>query len=78
MNKPMIIAHRGAKGIAPENTRTALRLGLNQGCEGIELDVHLSVDEEIVVCHDTILDRTTIGKGLGFILIFKCWMPRMC
>ena len=63
-NKPMIIAHRGAKGMAPENTLAAFRLGLNQGCEGIELDVHLTADEEIVVCHDMTLDRTTNGKGL--------------
>ncbi|MFC3843317.1 glycerophosphodiester phosphodiesterase [Paenibacillus sp. PFR10] len=64
INKPMIIAHRGAKGMAPENTLTAFRLGLTQGCEGIELDIHLTADEEIVVCHDMTLDRTTNGKGL--------------
>ncbi|MDD9269667.1 glycerophosphodiester phosphodiesterase [Paenibacillus sp. GCM10023248] len=64
INKPMIIAHRGAKGMAPENTLAAFRLGLSQGCEGIELDVHLTADEEIVVCHDMTLDRTTNGKGL--------------
>ncbi|NOU75886.1 glycerophosphodiester phosphodiesterase [Paenibacillus sp. LMG 31458] len=63
-NKPMIIAHRGAKGMAPENTLAAFRLGLSQGCEGIELDVHLTADEEIVVCHDMTLNRTTNGKGL--------------
>lgn len=62
--KPMIIAHRGAKGMAPENTLAAFRLGLEQGCEGIELDVHLTADEEIVVCHDATLDRTTDGHGL--------------
>jgi glycerophosphoryl diester phosphodiesterase len=61
---PMIIAHRGARGMAPENTLAAFRLGLSQGCEGIELDVHLTADEEIVVCHDLTLDRTTNGKGL--------------
>jgi glycerophosphoryl diester phosphodiesterase len=64
INKPMIIAHRGAKGMAPENTLVAFQLGLSQGCEGIELDVHLSADDEIVVCHDMTLDRTTDGKGL--------------
>lgn len=64
INKPMIIAHRGAKGMAPENTLAAFQLGLSQGCEGIELDVHLTADDEIVVCHDMTLDRTTNGKGL--------------
>lgn len=63
-HNPMIIAHRGAKGIAPENTLAAFQLGLDQGCQGIELDVQLTADEEIVVCHDLTLDRTTNGKGL--------------
>lgn len=64
LHKPMIIAHRGAKGLAPENTLAAFRLGMDQGCEGIELDVHLSADGEIMVCHDFTLDRTTDGTGL--------------
>lgn len=63
VHQPMIIAHRGAKGMAPENTLAAFRLGLDQGCEGIELDIHLTADGEIVVCHDDTLDRTTDGKG---------------
>ncbi|MCY9662347.1 glycerophosphodiester phosphodiesterase [Paenibacillus chondroitinus] len=62
-NKPMNIAHRGAKGMAPENTLAAFQLALSQGCEGIELDVHLTADDHIVVCHDMTLDRTTTGKG---------------
>ncbi|MFC9777031.1 glycerophosphodiester phosphodiesterase [Paenibacillus chitinolyticus] len=62
-NKPMIIAHRGAKGMAPENTLGAFKLGLEQGCEGIELDVHLSADGELVVIHDHTLDRTTDRQG---------------
>jgi glycerophosphoryl diester phosphodiesterase len=59
----MIIAHRGAKGMAPENTLAAFKLGMEHGCEGIELDVHLSVDGEILVCHDATLDRTSNGTG---------------
>ncbi|TBL72695.1 glycerophosphodiester phosphodiesterase [Paenibacillus thalictri] len=61
--KPMNIAHRGAKGLAPENTLAAFRLGMEHGCEGIELDIHLSADGEIIVCHDESLDRTTNGTG---------------
>lgn len=61
--RPMIIAHRGAAGEAPENTLAAFALGLEQGCTGIELDVHLSQDGEIIVCHDTTIDRTTDGQG---------------
>lgn len=49
--------------MAPENTLGAFQLGLDQGCEGIELDIHLTADGEIVVCHDLTLDRTTNGKG---------------
>lgn len=59
----MIIAHRGARGLAPENTLAAFKLGLEQGCEGIELDVHLTADGKIVVCHDATLDRTSNGSG---------------
>jgi len=61
--KPLIIAHRGAKGSAPENTLGSFRLAMEQGCDAIELDVHLSKDGEIIVCHDFTLDRTTNGAG---------------
>ncbi|WP_409341288.1 glycerophosphodiester phosphodiesterase [Paenibacillus sp. MBLB4367] len=61
--RPLIIAHRGASGEAPENTLGAFKLGLEQGCHAIELDVHLSKDGHIVVCHDTTLDRTTDRTG---------------
>lgn len=57
------IAHRGAKGYAPENTMTAFRRAIELGADGIELDVHLSADGQIVVLHDTTLDRTTTGSG---------------
>lgn len=61
--KPLVIAHRGAAGEAPENTLAAFRLGLEQGCDGFELDIHLTKDGEIVVIHDPTLNRTTNGKG---------------
>lgn len=59
----MVIAHRGAAGEAPENTLAAFALGLEQGCTGIELDIHLSKDGEIIVCHDATIDRTTDRAG---------------
>ncbi|QCT04023.1 glycerophosphoryl diester phosphodiesterase [Paenibacillus algicola] len=62
-NKPLIFAHRGASGEAPENTLAAFRLGLEQGCTGIELDIHLSKDNSLVVIHDDSIDRTTNGSG---------------
>lgn len=64
MKRSLIIAHRGASGEAPENTLAAFKLAVDQGCDGIELDIHLSQDQQIVVCHDESLDRTTTGSGL--------------
>ncbi|MDF2960939.1 MAG: glycerophosphoryl diester phosphodiesterase [Paenibacillus sp.] len=61
--QPLVIAHRGAKGEAPENTLAAFQLGLEQGCDAIELDIHLSKDGEIIVIHDYTLDRTTDMTG---------------
>ncbi|NEW04582.1 glycerophosphodiester phosphodiesterase [Paenibacillus sp. SYP-B3998] len=61
--KPIVIGHRGAAGEAPENTLASFALALEQGAEGIELDVHITKDGEIVVCHDPTLERTTNGAG---------------
>lgn len=58
-----VIAHRGASGYAPENTITAFKRALEQGCHAIELDVQLTKDGEIVVFHDWTLERTTNGFG---------------
>ena len=56
-------AHRGFSGRYPENTMLAFEKALETGCDGIELDVHLSRDGEIVIIHDEELDRTTDGRG---------------
>lgn len=58
-----IFAHRGASGYAPENTLEAFRLAMEQGADGIELDVHLSKDGQVVVIHDEIIDRVSNGQG---------------
>ena len=58
-----IWAHRGASGQAPENTLAAFRRACQQGADGIELDVQLSADGELVVIHDESLERTTDGRG---------------
>lgn len=60
---PLLVAHRGASGHAPENTIAAFRLALEMKVDGIELDVHMSRDGSIVVIHDSTVDRTTNGKG---------------
>ncbi|MEO9473952.1 MAG: glycerophosphodiester phosphodiesterase family protein [Cyclobacteriaceae bacterium] len=59
-----IIAHKGASGIAPENTMAAFKAALDLGVDMIELDVRNTNDEEIIVFHDETLDRTTDGSGL--------------
>ena len=60
-----ILAHRGASGYAPENTLEAFALAAELGADGVELDVHLTSDGEMVVIHDETVDRTTNGSGLG-------------
>ena len=56
--RPRLVAHRGASAAAPENTLAAFRRAWELGCEAIELDVHLSADEQAVVIHDQDLART--------------------
>lgn len=71
MTKILNIGHRGAKGHKPENTLASFQKALDLGVDGIELDVHLSLDQKIVVLHDETLDRTTNGKGLVSALTLK-------
>ncbi|SRR5581483_1781778 len=61
--RPVIFAHRGASAHAPENTLASFELALAQGADAVELDAKLSADGEVVVFHDTTLDRTTDGTG---------------
>lgn len=55
--QPSIIAHRGASGLAPENTLPAFRGAIEAGADGIELDVHLTRDGHVVVHHDYRISR---------------------
>jgi glycerophosphoryl diester phosphodiesterase len=61
--EPLLLAHRGASGHAPENTLAAFARALEMRAEGIELDVQLSSDDHVVVLHDDTLPRTTNGEG---------------
>ena len=61
--KTKVWAHRGASGYAPENTLEAFRLAAEMGADGVELDVQLTRDGEIVVAHDEWLDRVSDGSG---------------
>ena len=62
-NHPMVLAHRGASGYAPENTLASFRKGMELGADGFELDIQLTKDGEIVVIHDEWLERVSDGKG---------------
>lgn len=60
---PLVIGHRGAAAEAPENTAASFRRALSLGVDGLEMDVHLSRDGELVVIHDERVDRTSDGQG---------------
>ncbi|HEU4494681.1 MAG TPA: glycerophosphodiester phosphodiesterase, partial [Rubrobacteraceae bacterium] len=60
---PVNLAHRGASARAPENTLEAFRLAVEAGAGGLELDVHVTRDGQVVVIHDATVDRTTEGSG---------------
>ena len=61
---PLIIAHRGDLSNAPENTLPAFRGAYDRGADGVELDVRLTRDGQLVVFHDRSLGRTCDGRGL--------------
>jgi glycerophosphoryl diester phosphodiesterase len=59
MNKPYIIAHRGSSFKAPENTMESVLLAWKEKADALEVDIHLSLDNQIVVIHDRNTKRTT-------------------
>ncbi|USK29097.1 glycerophosphodiester phosphodiesterase [Bacillus sp. CMF21] len=70
MSKPVeIYAHRGCSGEFPENTMAAFEAACKIGADGIELDVQMTKDGEVVVIHDEQIDRTT--NGIGFVKDFR-------
>jgi len=63
-NKNIIITgHRGAAGLAPENTLASIQLAIELGVDRIEIDVQQTKDNKIIVLHDRTLRRTTTGHG---------------
>ena len=60
---PLVIAHRGGAGLAPENTLYAFERARDLGVDVIELDVRSTSDGSLVVFHDATVDRTTDGTG---------------
>ncbi|MHA1734395.1 MAG: glycerophosphodiester phosphodiesterase [Promethearchaeota archaeon] len=63
---PLVVAHRGFSGPDeyPENTLLAFRKAIDVGADMVEFDVHVTRDDELVICHDSDLSRTTSGQGL--------------
>lgn len=58
MREPLIVGHRGASAVAPENSMAAFRAAIEAGADGIEFDVRLSRDGVPVIIHDDTLQRT--------------------
>ena len=63
LSRPIIIAHRGDKTNAPENTLAAFKMAAENGADAIEFDVKLTVDGRVIVLHDKTVNRTTNGTG---------------
>lgn len=63
MDKTLIWAHRGASGYAPENTLVAFEKAIELGADGIELDVQMTKDGQLVIIHDETVNRVSNAKG---------------
>jgi glycerophosphoryl diester phosphodiesterase len=59
----LVVGHRGAAGLEPENTLGSFQKAVELGVDAVECDLHLSADGELIVIHDDRVDRTTNGKG---------------
>lgn len=58
-----VVGHRGAAGVLPENTLKGFEYAIGLGVDMVECDVHLTFDQQLVVMHDEMVDRTTNGAG---------------
>ena len=64
MKRPLLFAHRGFSGMYPENSPLAFRMAVEKtNADGIESDVHLSKDGQLVIFHDASVERTSNGTG---------------
>src|SRR5699024_8357244 len=60
---PRVVAHRGSSALRAEHTLAAYELALEEGADGLECDVRLTVDGHLVCIHDRTVDRTSDGTG---------------
>lgn len=61
--KKIVVAHRGGASLGPENALSTINKGIAVGSDMIEVDVHMTIDSQLVVCHDQTVNRTTNGRG---------------
>jgi len=61
--RPLLLGHRGARKLAPENTMAAFDLALEHGCDGFEFDVRFTRDQHTVICHDPTLARRSVRRS---------------
>ncbi len=76
--KTLSIAHRGASGQFPENTLLAFQKALKYSCDGIELDVHLSADGQLIVFHDDLVlfnNKKTLVSDLSYLELKTIVLP---
>jgi glycerophosphoryl diester phosphodiesterase len=64
LNRPDVVAHRGASAVEAEHTLAAYRRALEDGADGVECDVRLTRDGVLVCVHDRRVDRTSSGRGV--------------
>lgn len=69
--RPLVMAHRGGMGLWPENTLYAFERAVSMGVDVLEMDVHSTSDDVLVVMHDDTVDRTTDGSGPIHSLAFQ-------
>ncbi len=62
--KPAVVAHRGSSAEHPEHTLAAYEAALSEGADGLECDVRLTADHQLVCVHDRTIDRTSDGAGV--------------
>lgn len=65
--RPLVLGHRGARHAAPENTLRAFELARQEGADGVELDVRVDRDGNVIVLHDTDLSRVSPGGPRGHV-----------
>ncbi|MFV8225730.1 glycerophosphodiester phosphodiesterase family protein [Christiangramia aquimixticola] len=62
-NKILVVAHRGSHSRVPENSLEAIQQSINNEIDFVELDVRSTLDNHLIILHDSNLDRTTTGSG---------------